>query len=105
LAAAQRPRTELHLILRVYNLKTVGESRDGVETLESLARLFDRALRALGDAGEEDAACRLAAEGWWLLKEPSPKSARRLNATLHRLTVHPPKASAHSQQSDPTEGA
>lgn len=73
----------------------MGESPGGTETLESLAMLFDRALRALGDAGEEDAACRLAAEGWWLLREPSPRSARRLNATLHRLTVHPPKASVH----------
>lgn len=75
----------------------MGES-PGNETLESLAKLFDRALRALGDAGEEDAACRLAAEGWWLLREPSPRSARRLNATLHRLTVHPPKASAPPPQ-------
>ena len=84
----------------------MGESPTATETLESLARLFDRALRALGDAGEEDAACRLAAEGWWLLREPSPRSARRLNATLHRLTVHPPKAPAHPPKpSASTKGA
>jgi len=84
----------------------MGESEDERETLESLARLFDRALRALGDVGEEDAACRLAAEGWWLLRGPSPRSARRLNATLHRLTVHPPMASAHPPKpSTATEGA
>jgi len=53
--------------------------------------LLDRSVRALGEAGETDAACRLAAEGWWLLKEPAPGAARRLNATLHYLTVQPGK--------------
>lgn len=61
----------------------------GEETLERLGRLLDRAVRALGEAGEADTACRLTAEGWWLLKAPAPKAARRLNATLHYLTVHP----------------
>ncbi|MGH3002876.1 MAG: hypothetical protein ACRDM1_09505 [Gaiellaceae bacterium] len=69
------------------------EAAGCAQTLESLARLFDRAVRALGEQGESDAACRLAAEAWWLLREPCPAAARRLNATLHRLTVHPPKAS------------
>ncbi|HVW89660.1 MAG TPA: DUF2249 domain-containing protein [Gaiellaceae bacterium] len=46
-------------------------------------------MRALGDAGEPDAACRIAAEAWWLLRDPAPRAARRLNATLHYLTVHP----------------
>ncbi len=59
------------------------------EPLERLGRLLDRAVRLLGDAGEADAACRLAAEAWWLLRESAPTAARRLNATLHYLTVHP----------------
>jgi len=58
------------------------------ETVEQLGRLLDRAVRALGEAGEREAACRLAAEGWWLVKGPAPGAARRLNATLHYLTVH-----------------
>jgi hypothetical protein len=58
------------------------------ETVEQLGRLLDRAVRALGDAGERDSACRLAAEGWWLVKGPAPRAARRLNATLHYLTLH-----------------
>jgi uncharacterized protein (DUF2249 family) len=61
------------------------------ETIERLGRLLDRAVRALGEAGEGETACRLAAEAWWLVKEPAPSAARRLNATLHRLTVHPGK--------------
>ena len=61
------------------------------QPVEPLGRLLDRAVRALGEAGEADAACRIAAEGWWILKEPAPRAARRLNATLHYLTVHPRK--------------
>jgi hypothetical protein len=61
------------------------------DSLERLGRLLDRAVRALGEAGEADAACRIAAEAWWLLKEPAPRAARRLNATLHYLTVQPRK--------------
>jgi hypothetical protein len=66
-------------------------TRSAEEPLERLGRLLDRAVRALGDAGETAAACRLAAEAWWLLKAPAPGVARRLNATLHYLTVHPRK--------------
>jgi hypothetical protein len=61
------------------------------QTAERLGRLLDRAVRALAEAGERDTACRLAAEGWWLVREPAPRAARRLNATLHHLTVHPGK--------------
>ncbi len=61
----------------------------GDETVERLGRLLDRVVRALGEAGESEAACRFAAEGWWLVREPAPRAARRLNATLHYLTVHP----------------
>lgn len=58
------------------------------DTVERLGRLLDRAVRALGETGETDAACRFAAEGWWLLRDPAPRAARRLNATLHYLTLH-----------------
>lgn len=61
---------------------------DTSRSLEQLGRLLDRAIRALGEAGEREAACRIAAEGWWLTRDPAPRAARRLNATLHYLTVH-----------------
>jgi len=54
-------------------------------------------VRALGEAGERDAACRLTAEGWWLVREPAPRAAHRLNATLHYLTVY------HSANNDQEE--
>jgi len=49
--------------------------------------LLERAVRALGDAGEPDAASRIAAEAWWIVREPSPRCARRLNAALHYLAL------------------
>ena len=74
------------------------ETADLPDTLERLGLLFDRAVRALGDAGETDAAARVAAEAWWLLRGPSPRCARRLNATLHYLTLKPTKKESHVHQ-------
>ena len=67
-------------------------------TLELLGLVLDRAVRALGDAGEADAAARIAAEAWWLLRGPSPRCARRLNATLHYLTLKPTTKETHVHQ-------
>jgi hypothetical protein len=60
------------------------------ETLERLGMLLDRAVRGLGDAGEPDAAARIAAEAWWVVRDDAPTCARRLNATLHYLTLGKP---------------
>ena len=68
------------------------------ETVERIGSLLDRAVRALGDAGETDAAARIAAEAWWLLRDPSPRCARRLNATLHYLTLKPTSKERHAHQ-------
>lgn len=53
--------------------------------------LLRRALIALGQAGEQDHACRLAAEAWSLLRHDLPREAERYTGLLHRLTVtkHP----------------
>jgi hypothetical protein len=67
----------------------VTETADPPEPLECLGLLFDRAVRALGDAGEAAAAARIAAEAWWLLRGQSPRCVRRLNATVHYLTLKP----------------
>lgn len=56
------------------------------QALAALSRLFDRAVRLLGDSGRTDEACRLAAEGWSLLRHVAPAEADRFNATLHWLT-------------------
>lgn len=54
-----------------------------------LARLLDRALRALGDAGATEPACRMAAEAYALLEQSDPETAERFTATLHHLTCVP----------------
>jgi hypothetical protein len=56
------------------------------EALAALNRLFMQALLRMGDAGEIDAACRLAAQGWSLLRHDQPKEAERLNGVMHSLT-------------------
>jgi uncharacterized protein (DUF2249 family) len=61
-------------------------------TVTALVRVFDRALRALGDAGAERQACELAADAWALLHEAYPTSGTRLNGTLHYLTRERPGA-------------
>lgn len=56
------------------------------ETLASLNRLFIQALLRMGDVGEIDAACRLAAQGWSLLRHDHEREAERLNGVMHNLT-------------------
>ena len=62
------------------------------DPLAALNRLFVQALLCMGDAGEIDAACRLAAQGWSLLRHDQPKEAERLNGAMHNLT-NPRRAS------------
>jgi len=59
--------------------------------LAILNRLFMQALLALGGAGEQEHACRLAAAGWTALRQRHPREAERLNGALHALTstTHP----------------
>lgn len=56
------------------------------DPIASLNHLFMQALLRMGDAGEIDAACRLAAQGWSLLRHDRPKEAERLNGVMHNLT-------------------
>lgn len=59
---------------------------DTPDPLAPLNRLFMQALLRMGDAGEIDTACRLAAQGWSLLRHDRPKEAERLNGVMHNLT-------------------
>ena len=61
------------------------------EALSLLNRQFVQALLALGQAGQADAACRLAASGWSALRHQYPREAERLNGVMHALsrTTHP----------------
>jgi hypothetical protein len=57
---------------------------------DSMVRLLDRALRDLGDAGETERACRLAADAYAVLEKSNPEMAERFTGTLHHLTCVPP---------------
>ena len=65
------------------------DGSDQREPVTPLVRLLDRALRRLGDLGDQDEACRVAAEAWALLEGTQPREAQRLNGTLHYLTRQP----------------
>jgi uncharacterized protein (DUF2249 family) len=56
------------------------------EPLPQLNRLFVRALKALGDAGQRELACQLAAEGWSQIRLRHAEEAEKLNGALHYLT-------------------
>ncbi|MGH7666805.1 MAG: hypothetical protein ACRENY_04780 [Candidatus Dormibacteria bacterium] len=61
------------------------------ESNPAMVRLLDRALRALGDAGETERACRLAADAYAVLEKSNPLLAERFTGTLHHLTCVPPR--------------
>jgi len=52
-----------------------------------------RALRALGEAGQPDAANRLAARAWLALRDEHPRQAQRVNGTMHHLARLPQEPS------------
>ncbi len=51
---------------------------------EQILLLLD-ALQKLADAGEVDAACRIAGKACVILRRTAPREERRFNALLHRL--------------------
>ena len=52
---------------------------------EGIIVLLLDALQKLADAGEVDAACRIAGKACVLLRQTSPGTEQRFNALLHRL--------------------
>jgi uncharacterized protein (DUF2249 family) len=60
---------------------------DTSAALSPLNRILIRALKRMGDTGDTDAACRLAAEAWSLLRHDWPQEAQRLNGVMHNLTA------------------
>lgn len=54
--------------------------------VKALNRLLVRALIELDRVAIDDEGCRIAGEGWALLRHGYPQEADRLNAVLHSLT-------------------
>lgn len=64
-------------------------AEDPSAAVTTLNRLFVQALLQVGkhgNADDLDAACRLAAQGWSLLRRDWPRDAERLNGVMHSLT-------------------
>jgi len=62
------------------------EPEPSVSPERQVALLLLDALQKLADAGEVDAACRIAGRAFVILRRDSPGNERRFNALLHRLT-------------------
>ncbi|HET8928066.1 MAG TPA: hypothetical protein VFN24_09620 [Microbacterium sp.] len=68
---------------------------------DALLTALTRALRTLGEAGETDAASRIAARAWSEIRRTDPAGAERLNGTLHYLARLPGPSPAHRAASRP----
>ncbi len=59
---------------------------------EGIAALLIEALQSLADAGEADAACRIAGRACVMLRHGAPEGEQRFNVLLHRLARRLPPA-------------
>jgi hypothetical protein len=59
----------------------------GDDVLAGTTDVLVRTLRALGHAGHPDAASRLAARAWWVLRDSRPREAERVNGAMHYLAL------------------
>lgn len=66
------------------------------EPLARLTVVLIDALRALGGAGEAEAACRLAGRAYSALRQEHPGHAQRINALMHGLVRMPDTTKEHS---------
>lgn len=62
-----------------------------------------KALRALGTAGQPEAASRLAARAWWVLKVPNPREAEHINGAMHFLARLPGGSTPREETPVPTD--
>ncbi len=80
--------------------KTGAELEDAlVETTDVLVK----ALRALGNAGQPDAANRLGAKAWWALRTTRPREAERVNGAMHYLARLPAEPGAPPAEAPATK--
>jgi hypothetical protein len=55
------------------------------DPLAGTTEILVQTPRALGEAGQPDAASRFAAKAWWLLRDGRPREAERINGAMHYL--------------------
>lgn len=84
-------------------IETPEPRQTGADDLHRLNRLLIRAVKALGDDGQNDLACRIAAEAWATLRGERPEEAEKLNGALHYLTRPNPKQRKETDMSTPQQ--
>lgn len=77
--------------------------RSGSEVVDETTQILVKALRALGQAGHPDAASRLGAKAWWVLKEQHPRQAEHVNGVLHFLARLPAEEGAPATSAPATK--
>lgn len=69
-----------------------GTRQSEPDDLQFVIRLLIRAVRALGDEGQAEIACRIAAAAWVALDDVRPEEAKKLDSTIRSLTRLDPNA-------------
>ena len=72
----------------------------GARELEFMVRLLIRAVQVLGDVGQAEFACRIAAAAWVALYDVRPEEVEKLNSTIRSLTRLNPKEQKEALISD-----
>lgn len=55
------------------------------DVLTRFGEEFCRAIRALGTAGDAEAAHEIAARAWWIVRDANPHVAAHINGVMHQL--------------------
>ena len=67
-------------------------------TVDEMTVVLLKSLRALGQAGQPDAASRLAAKAWWVLRDTRPREAEKVNGVMHFLARLPAETAAEQME-------
>ena len=78
-------------------------SAEAQDVLGETTDVLVKTLRALGQAGQPDAASRLAARAWWALRGTRPREAERVNGAMHYLARLPVEPDAQPTEAPATK--
>jgi hypothetical protein len=68
----------------------LGTRQSEPDDLRFMIGLLIRAVQALGEQGQTEIACRLAAAAWVALDDTRPEDAEKLDSTIRSLTCLDP---------------
>ena len=77
-----------------------GTRQDEPDDLQFMIRLLIRAVRELGDEGQSEIACHIAAAAWAAFYDTRPEEAEKLNNTIRSLARLNPRKQKEASASD-----